>query len=85
LKAVHSLSENKRFGHHPQAMFVLISAFLLFAVSATARGEKLCSLLAFLAYFSFFFKFCHNWITFSKNLSAHIILVLHTQELFVKA
>jgi len=34
--------------------------------------------LVFLVYFwRFFCKFCHNWRTVSKNLSAHIILVLN--------
>jgi len=58
--AVSSLSENKKIGHHHQAMFVPIFAFLLFVVSVVVHGGE-CALSGILAYYSHFFcKFCRN-------------------------
>jgi len=70
-KAVHSFIIFKQW-----ATFVPISAFLLFVVSTVVHGEECALFHIFWPLFTFFWQILPQLKTFSKNLSACIILIL---------
>jgi len=79
-KAVHSLSENKTFGHHPHTMRYVCANFCFFSAICGFWGSswrRMCSFFGrFWPIFGVFLQILPQLKTFSKSLCACIILVV---------
>jgi len=57
-KAVHNLSENKKFGHHPQAMGYVCANFFISTICGfcSSMWKKYALFRRFSAYFSYLWQ-----------------------------